>query len=96
MIKTEARQTLLCLVAISLVGCNVGMAPSGGDKAQVEANFKQLDPQEQIRIIQSSPAPPDRKASLIKDIETKYGVKAATGPVAGGSQSNPTPPRAGN
>lgn len=64
------------LLIAPLGGCSVGDAPSGGSSAEVEANFKKLDPQEQIKIIQAGPAPADQKAKLIKDIEDKYGIKA--------------------
>jgi len=85
----------LCLlgVAVALTGCNMGMAPSGGSTADVQANFQKEDPQVQIKTIQGSPASPERKAQLIKAIEDKYGVKAeGNGPVGGGSQSRSAPP----
>ncbi len=63
-------------MGVVLGGCNMGMAPSGGDSAQVIANFQKEDPQQQIRTIQSSPASPERKAQLIKDIEDKYHIQA--------------------
>lgn len=61
-----AKLAALAFVGASVLsGCNVGNAPYVSPE-QVETNFKQLDPQEQIRIIQSSPAPGDRKEELIR------------------------------
>jgi len=79
----------LLVLGIALCGCNMGMAPSGGSSAEVEANFKKMDAKKQIEIIKSSPASAERKAQLIKEIEDRTGVKDdGNSAVAGGSQSN--------
>lgn len=83
------KQIGLIALAMAVVGCNMGDAPSGGSAAEVQANFDKEDPQKQIQTIQGSPASPEKKAQLIKAIEDKYHVKAGDKPVAGGSQSNP-------
>ncbi len=67
------------------VGCNAGMAPGVQSSAEVEKNFKDLDPQAQIKTIQSSPAPQAKKDELIKAIEQKYGVKAGDASVQPGT-----------
>ena len=74
---------------IVLFGCDsIGNAPSGGSPAEVESNFKKEDPQQQIRVVQNSPASPEKKAALIKEIEARTGVKAAP---AGPSSNAPNP-----
>jgi len=88
MIKIPKSAGLLAF-AVILVGCSSD-APTGGSAAQIEANFQKEDPQKQIAVIQGSPASPERKAQLIKEIEDKYHIKAnAGGPVGGGTQSRP-------
>jgi hypothetical protein len=91
MFNLKDKRILGVLVAgTALCGCNVGMAPTGGSPAEMEANFKKEPPEQQIRTIQMSPASPERKAQLIKDIQTKYGLKPdgeatpAAAPPAGG------------
>lgn len=87
-----AKLAALAFVGASVLsGCNVGNAPYVSPE-QVETNFKQLDPQEQIRIIQSSPAPGDRKEELIRQIEKQYGVKRAGGHEDHGTQTPPSKP----
>lgn len=81
--------TTLCTTAIS--GCNVGNAPSVDSPKEVEANFQKEDPQEQIKTIQNSPASAEKKAELIKAIETKYGIKAGEAGAAHGTQTPGAP-----
>ncbi len=88
MFKFKSHQIVLVtsMALFATLGCNVGMAPGVQSSAEVEQNFKELDPQAQIKVIQSSPAPADRKAELIKAIEDKYHVKAGEAPVQAGAQ----------
>jgi len=76
----------IALSAILAAGCNVGNAPSGPQTPEaIQAEFDKQNPQEQIKVIQSSPASPERKAQLIKAIEDKYHVKAGEAPVQKGT-----------
>jgi hypothetical protein len=86
--KFSKSALLLSVAMVVTAGCNAGMAPAVNSPAEVEKNFKEEDPQQQIKVIQMSPAPPAKKAELIKAIEDKYGIKAGAAPVQPGT---PTP-----
>jgi len=87
--KHDTRKLILAGAALALAGCNMGMAVDGGSAQDIKNRFQSMDPQAQIKVIQGSPASPEKKAELIKAIEDKYHITAGATPVAGGSQSNP-------
>ena len=71
----------LALVSGVLVdGCSIGDAAKGPDPAEIEQRKNSLPPDQQIKLLQTSPMPAVEKAQKIKEIEDKYGVKAGAPP----------------
>lgn len=66
---------IACLAAVTLVGCNVGMAPKPMDEADLKTAVDKLPPKDAIAYINSSPMPAAMKAQRIKEIEDKTGYK---------------------
>ncbi|MHB8637081.1 MAG: hypothetical protein ACYC96_11490 [Fimbriimonadaceae bacterium] len=65
------------VVVLGSAGCSsIGNAATGPSEAQIKQNENALPPDQQIKLIQSSPMPAAEKAKRIKAIEDKYGVKA--------------------
>lgn len=69
--------TVGLLAVLSLVGCNVGEAPSGSPQA-VQDQFKSMKPEDQIKFIQDSPMPPADKAAKIEEIKKQAGITGET------------------
>lgn len=59
------------------VGCSsIGNAPSGMSEDEAKDWINSQPPEEQIRMIQSSPMPPADKEKRIKEIRDKHGIAA--------------------
>ena len=103
----------LGLIAVALgsvlAGCdNIGNAPPGQSADQAKAAFEQKSPEEQIALINTSPAPAEEKARRIKEIKQKAGMPLDDAPtttppgappgMGGGPNSGTYPgdPRGGN
>lgn len=72
-----------CAVAWSVIGCNVGMTPSGGSDAEVKAAFDKLPLEDRAKSILSSPAPMDFKKKRIEAMYAKEGKKVPDGMFGG-------------
>ncbi|RYG26830.1 hypothetical protein EON82_01705 [bacterium] len=89
----NTKHTILLTIAIAslgLAGCDVGNAPAGQSAEEARAEFQSKPPEEQIKLIQSSPAPPAEKEARIAEIRKKHnlsdtGAAPAGGPQPGGS-----------
>lgn len=66
---------LACAGVLSVVGCNIGMTPSGGTDAEVKAAFDKLPLEDRAKSILSSPAPMDFKRKRIEEMYAKEGKK---------------------
>lgn len=69
----------LAIIAIAvassflLMGCSIGMAPSGGSNEQVKAEFDKLPLEDRAKSIMSSPATQEFKMQKIKEMYAKEG-----------------------
>jgi hypothetical protein len=66
---------LACTAALSVIGCNMGMTPSGGSDTEVKAAFDKLPLEDRAKSILSSPAPMDAKKKKIEEMYAKEGKK---------------------
>jgi hypothetical protein len=65
----------LSALALSMIGCNVGDAPSGPSQAEYQKSLDNMTPDQRIKWIESSPLNPDQKAKEIAAIKAKAGIK---------------------
>ena len=63
----------VAVMALGLVGCNVGMTPSGGSDAEIKAAFDKQPLEVRAKSIMSSPATMDYKIQRIKEMYAKEG-----------------------
>ena len=77
--------TALC--AVFVLGCNVGMAPSGMNNDDAKAAIAKMTPEQKIKAIASSPMAGPEKQKQFEQIERETGVKASD--VLGGNQGSP-------
>lgn len=72
--------------AFLVVGCNVGMAPTGPSVSEIQSTIAKKPIAEQIKLIQNSPMPAEEKARRIKELQEKSGgaVDATPPPDRGG------------
>jgi hypothetical protein len=83
--EIKFKTPVIVTIALSmLVGCNVGMSPSGPSEDQIRKEIAAMPPEKQIKLIRGSPMSPKEKEQKIAEIEQKYGIKesapAQTGP----------------
>jgi hypothetical protein len=64
------------LLALTVVGCNVGNVPEGMNANDAKGAIAKMTPEQKIRAIASSPMPADQKQAEYKKIEAETGVKA--------------------
>lgn len=92
---------LLAALTFGIVGCSIGDAPAGQSADEAKAAFENSPPEEQIKLVMSSPMPPDQKAARIAEIRKKYnlpdpGTGAPAGPGGPPNQGSfPGDPRSG-
>ncbi|GEM_PF-7093790 len=65
------------LLALTLVGCSVGNAPTPMSEGDLKSAVDKLPPKDAIAYINSSPMSSAMKAQRIKEIEDKTGYKAS-------------------
>ena len=73
MFKKSIAILTVCISTSLLVGCNAGMAPSGGSNEEVKAAFEKMPVDEQIKLVQSSSMPAEAKKAKIDEIYKKAG-----------------------
>lgn len=94
------KQTILLSLlvgAMGLLGCDVGNAPAGMSPEEARANFEKQSPEEQIKMIQSSPASAQEKETRIAEIRKKHHLPQTSEGGAGAPSSGgfPGDPRRG-
>jgi len=78
------------VVSVAVIsGCNVGMQPEGPDINEVKRREAALPPDQQIKMIMSSPMKGDEKKARIAEIRQKYHLPADDASSSGGPGKTP-------
>lgn len=81
------------LIVSSLIGCNAGMAPSGGSPEDVKAAFDKMPLEERVKLTNASSMPADAKKQKIAEMYQKEGKTPPedAGSPEGAAPSGPPP-----
>ncbi|MBI1333967.1 MAG: hypothetical protein JST12_12100 [Armatimonadetes bacterium] len=84
-IKLNLQVLALCTIAACVVGCSMGMAPSGGSNEEVKAAFDKMPVEEQVKLINGSSMPADAKKKRIEELYQKAGKTPPPEVLTGGA-----------